>query len=315
MKVFHGAHTLPSTLQGGVMTLGNFDGIHVGHQQILRQVVRESERRHLPSLVYTFDPHPAKVLAPKLELAMIQTLSQRLDTFARSALQATVVEPFTHPFADMEAGTFCDTILGDCFAPSHLIVGYDLTYGRHRMGRTTTLAAWCLQRQIDCSIIEPVFVGDVLISSTYIRRCIASGNVAEAQSALGRPFALIGDIVRGHGIGQQLGFPTLNMMPHNELVPIEGVYVTSARLGSQPGILFPAATYIGRRPTFGGTAQVVETYLLEGTPGAETRMTVDFHHRLRGDIRFDTAEALRQQITDDVAAARTYHETIDGRAI
>ncbi|MBI4365640.1 MAG: hypothetical protein HY543_02360, partial [Deltaproteobacteria bacterium] len=157
-------------------------------------------------------------------------------------------------------------------------------------------------------VVEPVFAGgagETLISSTAIRRAVREGRIAAAAAMLGRPYAIEGAVVRGRGIGKQLGYPTVNCVPENALVPPEGIYVTTATIGERP---YPAATYIGRNPTFGGTTLVVETFLLDfaGEMSAD-RIEVAFHDRLRDDIRFASREALTAQIAKDVAAARAYH--------
>lgn len=307
MEIFHGANQVPRHLQGGVATMGNFDGVHCGHAAILSRVVSHSRTLQVPALVYTFDPHPATVLAPGLAFHMLQTLPQRLASLAACGLTAAVVEPFTADFAAMTARDFFDCILVRALAPCHLIVGYDLTFGRHRAGRVSELQQWCQALLIGCDVVEPLFVKEALVSSTYIRTCVTTGRLDDAAAALGRPYALSGSVVRGHGIGTQLGFPTLNMAPDNALIPPEGVYVTSVRLAADDATLHPASTYIGQRPTFGGTTRVVETFLLTTDPGQPATLEVLFHYRVRGDIRFDTPDALKTQIANDVQQAREFH--------
>lgn len=287
--------------------MGNFDGVHRGHADILSKLVACGQATGTPTLLYTFDPHPAKVLAPDVEFYQLQTMAQRLETLAQCGLTATVVEPFTPAFAAMPAQQFFETIIRTQLAPRQLMVGYDLTFGRHRAGRVAELLTWCAQAAIPCTVIEPVFHKEALISSTYIRRCLASGLITEANDALGRPYALRGTVVRGHGIGRQLGFPTINIVPDNELIPPEGVYVSAVRVDCSSRATFPSATYIGRRPTFGGTAQVVETYLLTTDPGSPATVEVLIQQRLRGDIHFATPDQLKTQIEKDVAAARSFH--------
>lgn len=302
-----GSRHVPAAARGGVMTMGNFDGVHRGHQTILARVVEAAVAQHATAIAYTFYPHPATVLAPALGLSLLQTLAQRTAALARCGIALTVVEPFTAAFAALTAPQFFQEIIVDRFAPRRIIIGYDFTFGRHRGGRVADLAALCTHAGIACDVVEPVFVGQVLVSSTYIRQCVAHGAMDDAALALGRPYALSGTVVSGHGLGRQLGFPTINIVPENALIPPEGVYVTSAQGGAdQPAI--PAATYIGRRPTFGGTALVVETYLLADPVSTPHTLEVRFHTRLRGDVRFDTAEALKQQIAQDVAQARAWHE-------
>lgn len=307
METIHGAPLLPRHLRGGVLTMGNFDGVHRGHAAIVAAVVARSRAHQVPAVVYTFSPHPAQVLAPDLDFSLLQTLPQRLECLAQLGVTATVVEPFDIHFAATSARDFFDQILYRCFAPRQMIVGYDLTFGKHRAGRIAELQQWCQRAQIACEVVEPLFVEEALVSSTYIRSCVISGRLAEAATALGRPYAVRGETVRGHGIGTQLGFPTLNMRPENPLIPPNGVYITSLRALTDDTTAYPAATYIGHRPTFGGTTQVVETYLLTTDPGTPATIEVVFHQRVRGDLRFDTPNALKLQIANDVQVARTFH--------
>lgn len=307
MKIIRGSAHLPPELRGGILTLGNFDGVHRGHQALIAHTLTLSRRLSGPALAYTFDPHPAKILAPELQLLMLQTLEQRLRSLAHCGLDAVVVEAFTPELAHHSAEAFFRDILLARLAPRGLVIGHDFTYGHHRAGRPDTLQQHCLAAGMTCELLPPVFLDDVLISSTYLRRLILQGHVASAAKALGRPFASSGQIVVGRGVGKTLGFPTLNLLPATELCPPEGIYITSAGWGPDWDTQHPAATYIGHNPTFGGTPLAIETYLLTTTPPALTTMEVHFHERLRGDAKFVDAQELQKQIARDVAAAKTFH--------
>lgn len=309
MQSFYGSEKFTHQHKGGVITIGNFDGVHNGHQQIIKQVVNEANTLNVSAIAYTFDPHPAKVLAPQLGLRTLQTPRQREKSLEACGLDVVVVEPFTKEFAELSAQSFFESIIQNRLAPKKMIVGYDLTFGHHRGGRVHDLQRMCAEAGIQIEVVEPIFVEQALISSSYVRQCVLRGQIAIATGALGRPFALIGEVVNGHGIGRTLGFPTLNIMPENEIIPPEGVYITSANLHPFASKSRPAATYIGRRPTFGGTALVVETYILSGEVDENVKqMQVEFHKRIRGDIRFDNPEDLKMQIAKDVTAAKEFHE-------
>jgi riboflavin kinase / FMN adenylyltransferase len=308
MQTVHGSQQVSATLHGAVVTMGNFDGVHLGHQTIIADVCAAAKRDQAPSLVYTLYPHPAKVLAPALGLQLIQTLPQRLRSLAATGIDATIVEDFSPAFAALSAQDFFAQIIVGALAPRRLILGYDLTFGHQRQGRAEDLQVWATAANIACDIVQPQLVGEVLVSSTYIRRCIVQGHIEAATEALGRPFALEGELVRGRGVGRQLGFPTLNLVPHNELMPPEGVYITSACWDTESNTDYPAATYIGRNPTFGGDALVVETYMLaDEPPETLAHLEVRLHRRIRGDMTFRSAEALKNQIADDVNEARAFH--------
>ncbi len=306
MQIISGARQLPDALRGGVLTIGNFDGVHRGHQIILAQVTARALSLNVPAVAMTFDPHPAKLLAPERPLRLIQTTAQRLRALAAWQLTATILEPFTSEFARITAPEFCDEMLATRFVPREIIVGYDFTFGRHRAGRTATLTAWGERAGCAVTIVEPIFVGETLVSSSLIRDCIARGELVAAHTALGRPFALEGHVVSGEGVGRQLGFPTLNMEQHGELLPPEGIYITSARFDEDTALL-PSVSYLGRKPTFGGVTPVIETHLLVPLPATPSRLEIFFHQGLRADQAFISTEELQSQIARDVAAARHYH--------
>ncbi|MBI2345786.1 MAG: bifunctional riboflavin kinase/FAD synthetase [Deltaproteobacteria bacterium] len=305
MQILRGSDNIANPLVRAVLTMGNFDGVHRGHQAILARVVDVARSIGGTPVVYTFDPHPATVLAPERPFFLLQTIPQRLRVLADCGIAVTVLEPFTASLAALAPKDFFDNILRARIAPTHVIVGYDFTFGLHRAGRVELLKTLGSRHLISVEVIEPVFDKETLISSTYIRQCLREGRIASATAALGRPHAIEGALVRGRGIGRQIGFPTANLLPDNALIPPDGVYITSVRLDNRT---YPAATYIGRNPTFGGETQVIETYLLDfaGTIEAE-RMEIALHELLRGDVRFDSTDALRTQIEKDVAAARKYH--------
>lgn len=310
MQIVQSAAALPADLRGGVVCIGNFDGVHVGHQALLRTTLERAASLGAPAIVYTFDPHPTTVLAPRAGVVLLQPLAQRLQTLSTYPLAATVVESFTAAFAAMPAATFCTQVLGAQLAARHLVVGHDFTFGHKRSGHTHDLQQWCAAQQVGCDIVAPVFVGELLVSSTYIRHCVTQGRMEEAAAGLSRPYCISGPLIRGRGVGKQLGFPTLNLVPDNPLLPPPGVYISSAGwTATEHTATHPAATYIGTIPTFGGTTLVVETYLLTDPPPPDiTQMTIAFHRQIRGDVRFDSADSLRLQIARDVAAARAYHQ-------
>lgn len=305
MDITYGSHNLPRPVTRPVLTLGNFDGVHRGHQAIFSRLVTRARMRNGTAVVYTFDPHPATVLAPERPFPLLQTLDQRLATIAACQIDRVIVEAFTPEFAQLHPEAFFATMIRDRIRPEQIAVGYDFTFGSHRGGRAEHLKAWGAETGIGVEIVEPVFVGEALISSTYIRQCVQEGRMRAAAEALGRAYSIVGRPVRGRGVGKQLGFPTVNMVPENAIIPPEGVYITTATIESSH---YPAATYIGRNPTFGGTTLVVETYCLDvDREFAVATTEIAFHERLRPDMRFASPEELKQQIAKDVDAARRYH--------
>ncbi len=224
-------------------------------------------------------------------------------------MDAIIVEPFIREFAACPARRFFEEYLLKYCAPKQIVVGHDFTFGHRRSGTVTQLSHWCAAANIECEIVPPLFHEELLISSTYIRNCISSGDLNASNSALGHPYSLIGPIVQGRGIGRQLGFPTLNLLPENEIIPPAGVYISRTHLDNIESPAINSATYVGLKPTFGGTTLVVETFLL--TTPAELRpqrLSVDLLLNLRGDINFPSAEALKAQISRDVEAIRQWHQ-------
>ncbi|MBI4238523.1 MAG: bifunctional riboflavin kinase/FAD synthetase [Deltaproteobacteria bacterium] len=305
MQIIQGSAAFPPALHGAVLTMGNFDGVHIGHQTICRDVVAKARGWGCASVAYTFDPHPLRVLAPALQLTMLQTVPQRLQALAAAGLDATVVEPFTPEIAALPPQAFLTEILWQRLRPRAVVIGYDFTFGQRRAGRVADLERFGAEHKLQVDVIEPVFCGPILVSSTYLRHCIEQGDVEAAATALGRPYTIGGTLVTGRGVGRQLGFPTLNVRSSNELLPATGVYVTWALHAATQ---LPAVTYVGHNPTFGGTGLVVETHLLTACPPDITQLEVSFLRRLRGDIHFECVDDLTRQIAQDVAAARAYHQ-------
>lgn len=302
-----GSNALPASLHQSVVTLGNFDGVHLGHQALIARVVAVARAQKISALAYTFDPHPLKIVLPHLLTPTLQTLTQRATTLHAYGIDHTIVEPFTKALAQYSPEDFLEKILGKRLQPRHIVVGHDFSFGRERKGRADQLAAWCAAHAIALDVIAPVFVGDVLISSTYVRRCLTAGDVTAARAALGRPYVVAGPVVTGRGFGRTLGFPTINCKTENELLPAEGIYVTTLYVDDAP-TPYPAATYIGRNPTTGGTPLWIETHTLTPPPATHARVRIEFLERLRADQKFGNLEELRAQIARDVAAAKRVHQ-------
>jgi riboflavin kinase / FMN adenylyltransferase len=299
MKVFH---SMPEAreLAGGAIALGNFDGVHVGHQALFAEA-----RRHAPAAALTFHPHPGKVLQPELAPKLITLLPRKLELFEACGLTAAVVQPFNREYARTPAAAFEESLL-DMAGVKHLVVGSDFTYGAQRVGTVATLRQAAAQRGAQVHVVEPVTVDGVVASSSKVREYILEGRVAAAHRLLGRPFDLDGTVVPGAGRGRGIGFPTANVDTQNELRPAPGVYAIRVRLSDDPGRWHPAVANIGVKPTFGGSVVTIEAHLLDfqgDLYGKELR--VQFLERLRAEQRFGSVAELAGQIKRDVEAART----------
>jgi riboflavin kinase/FMN adenylyltransferase len=290
-----------------VVTVGNFDGLHVGHQEILRIVTERARDRGGESAVYTFEPHPRKVLRPESAPRLLTTLEQKLELIDAAGVDMAVVEPFDAGFASLDAETFVRKVLHERLGPEAVYVGYDFRFGHDREGSMRTLTELGPHLGFAVTIVPEVTVGGRDVNSTRIRELLAEGSVAEASELLGRPYRVRGKVVEGDRRGRTLGFPTANLDPENEILPAQGVYAGRIRIleaGGADGL--PAVVNVGRRPTFKEAAELLaEAHLIDWTGDLYgRRVELSFLERLRGERRFPDVEALRRQIEADRDAAR-----------
>lgn len=305
-----GAELAPSEV--GCVTIGNFDGVHLGHQALLASVVERARRYGLPAAVVTFDPHPVRFFrGPALEPFLITTTRQKLACFAALGIELALVVPFDATLAAMDAQAFVQALLVDRLQPREVLVGYDFRFGRGRSGGLDEIAAAGKDRyRVDA--FGPLEDDARPVSSSRVREAVRAGEVEEAARLLGRPFALEGLVVGGDKRGRELGFPTANLAPEPELLePAFGIYVSSLVEGER---VLPAVTSIGVRPTYyedeASAPRTVETYVLEAPAELDLydrRVEVQLHRRLRPELKFESTEALVAQIERDVADARAWH--------
>ncbi|HYL09806.1 MAG TPA: bifunctional riboflavin kinase/FAD synthetase [Candidatus Acidoferrales bacterium] len=294
---------------GSVLTVGNFDGLHLGHQRILHDVVERARSRNAVSTVVTFDPPPLKLLRPEAAPPRISTLTQRLEGFRHAGLDAALVVHFDAAFAKVSAEDFIRKILLDQVGMRAILVGENFRFGHRHLGDTRLLAELGRAQGFNVEIVPPMLCRGEIVSSTAIRREVAEGRVSRAARLLGRPFVLTGEIRRGTGMGNKFVFPTLNLAPEQELLPGQGVYVTETTV---EGRLWRSATNVGRRPTFNGASLSVESHLF-GFSESRTagRMEIHFWKRLRDEKKFSGPEELRGQITLDIARAKAFFNRLE----
>ena len=287
-----------------VLSVGNFDGLHLGHQKILQSVTRRAGSTGERSAVVTFDPHPMRILRPDQAPLMIETLAQRLAGFERMGLDAALVMRFDRILSLVSAEEFIERIVVGCLRVSAILVGANFRFGHRGAGDVRLLSEHGKRGDFVAEIVPPVEVGGQIVSSTAIRSAIASGNVAQAIPLLGRAFSLTGEIRAGAGRGRTILFPTLNLAPEQELLPKLGVYATECVVG---GKLHSSVTNVGTRPTFDGVGVTVESHLFGFSQTvAGGAMEVRFHARIRDERKFPGPEALRAQIARDVETAKKY---------
>jgi riboflavin kinase/FMN adenylyltransferase len=304
MKVFRWPGGALSSVTGSVATLGVFDGVHVGHQSIIRQVTADAGKRGLSSAVITFDRHPQAVLGGPPE-PCITSLEHRLRLFDALDVEICMVVSFTPEVAQMEAEEFARAVLRDILRVRLLIVGFDCRFGRARRGDVALLRRMSGELGLETRVVEPVRVDGEVVSSTAVRRAVMEGDLERAHKLLGRPFSLLGTVVSGSGRGREIGFPTANIDVHNELLPQEGVY---AGLLFADGASLPAVVSVGRRETFFADANaplLVEAHLLDISIELYGRgVEVQFVQYIRPQKRFPSPEALARQIGADCAETR-----------
>jgi riboflavin kinase/FMN adenylyltransferase len=311
MKVFHSAAEVPDDFGPSVVTIGNFDGVHIGHREIMRRVMALARERNLIATVLTFDPHPARVLAPDRAPKLITTVPQRLRRLEREGIEAALLLPFSLEFAGLSPEQFAREVLANTLKARVVLVGEDFRFGYRQSGNIDTLRELGEQFGFDLQPVKAV-TGELggkpgRISSTRVRELVAAGQVSRACRIMGEPFALEGAVVSGQGIGSKKTVPTLNLAAENELLPKTGVYVTRTR-DEGTGRWWPSITNVGYRPTFDGQTLTVETYLLEDPP-AETpaRIEVAFLTFVRDEMRFEKPELLKARILRDASAAKRFH--------
>lgn len=289
--------------QPSVVTIGNFDGLHRGHAEVLRRTLERSRALRMRSVAVTFDPHPVRFLAPQRAPKLISTLAQRTRFLAASGVDVMLLLRFDLALSRLTAEQFIRQVLVDGLRARCVCVGSNFNFGYNQGGRVHTLRQYADQFEILETL--PVRFRGETVSSTGIRALIASGVIGRANRLLGHFFEIEGRIVRGAGRGRSLTVPTLNLEPENELIPKIGVYTT--RISIDGGPILDAVTNVGIRPTFGDGEQAVETHVLSGTLPARTdRARLQFMERLREERKFDSVAALRQQIDVDIRHAERF---------
>lgn len=306
-KVFHSLEDLPADFGAAgrtVLSVGNFDGLHVGHQKILKSVRDRARAGGQSAAVITFDPHPMRVLTPERAPLMIQTLAQRLAGFERMGLDAALVLRFDLALSRVSPEDFIERILVHGMRTGAILVGKNFRFGHRGAGDVRLLAEFGKREGFEVEMIPPVEIDGQVVSSTAVRSAVTDGNVAGAIPLLGRAFSLTGEIQPGAGRGRTILFPTLNLVPEQELLPKLGVYATESTIGNK---LYASVTNVGTRPTFNGVGVTVESHLFGFHEILSSgRMEVRFHTRIRDEQKFSGPDALRARIARDIDAAQKY---------
>jgi riboflavin kinase / FMN adenylyltransferase len=305
---------LPASFPPSVATIGNFDGVHRGHQGVIAEVVARARTKNCASLALTFDPHPARVLRPAFTQRLITPLAQKLELLEGTGIENVAVLSFTELFSKMSARAFATEILRDTFHIQELHEGENFRFGYQAEAGIDSLEALGSELGFKVCVYSPRILRGSAISSSRIRQAIAAGDVSQARALLGRPFAIESTPAAGRGYGTRYAVPTINLATYSELLPANGVYVARLTVGTgSTAEAFDAVTNIGNRPTFQAefteNPTTVESHLLNFHPidlQPDTPLKLTFLKRLRPEIRWPNPEALREQIGRDVRKANRF---------
>lgn len=287
-----------------VLTVGNFDGIHLGHQKTLREALEQARLQAAIATVVTFEPPPLKVLRPEAAPPRISTLEQRIAGFGALQLDAAVILKFDQAFSRIPPEEFVRGILVEQLRMSAILVSDNFRFGHRHAGDVGLLKALGRLCGFETKIVTPVSFRGEIISSTAIRRLVAAGNVSRASRLLGKPFVLSGEIRPGTGTGAKLVFPTLNLAAEQELLPAKSVYITETFV---EGKSYRSVTNVGVRPTFNGSTLAIESHLLDFSELLKSgHIEIHFCERLREERKFSGPEELRAQIAKDIERARRF---------
>lgn len=312
MQVYRQLSYLPSSARPVIATIGNFDGVHRGHQAVIAEVIARARFLGGRSVAITFDPHPSRVLRPDQPTRLITPIRQKLELLAATSLDETLVLPFTEELCHTSARDFAANILVDAVGITEIHEGDNFRFGYHAEAGIEGLEALGRELGFVTVAYAPLQLRGAAVSSSRVRQLLARGDVSAARALLGRPFAVDSTPAAGRGYGTRYAVPTINLATYTELLPANGVYITCLRIGEGAAAeTFEAVTNVGNRPTFGADSFAVESHLLNFHPVAlneSTPLRLTFLRRLRPEQRFPSPEVLRDQIRLDVVRAKRYFD-------
>lgn len=306
MKIFRSLDELPRGFGPTVVTVGNFDGVHCGHRQVLKEVVRRARETHSQAIAVTFEPHPLRVLRPQAALKLITPPEFKESLLSQAGLDALLVIPFTLEFSMTAPAEFARDILAGRLRATEVHEGENFHFGHKAQGTTGRLSELGREFGFAVKAYPVMMMRGSPVSSSHIRELIVAGKVARARHLLGRLFSITAPPAAGRGYGHKYTVPTINMGPYSELAPGNGVYVTRTSVDRET---FNSVTNVGNRPTFGADSFAIETHLLDFHPidiTPESKVEISFLQWRRPEVKFPSVEALREQIGKDVRRAQRY---------
>jgi riboflavin kinase / FMN adenylyltransferase len=313
MEIIKDLEDLEKPFKHAVITIGNFDGVHIGHQALFQKVIKMAHEAGGTAVAMTFEPHPLQVLAPGHHPPVITVPEQKIELIAKTGIDVLICVPFTREFASHSARSFVVDLLLARIGMRAIVVGHDYSFGRNREGNLDILRQWGNELKFEVHVVDWIHepAGEIQrISSTQIRESVMNGNLEEAQRMMGRPFQIHGVVAEGRNRGGRLlGFPTANIRLEHELCPKQGIYAVMVELG---GRLHRGVANIGYSPTFDDHIFTVEVHILDFHRNIYNEpIRVNFIRRLRDEVKFEGLEALKAQIHKDIALARDVLAELD----
>ncbi len=307
MKLIRGLHNLSQPLDGCVATIGNFDGLHLGHQHIIHQLKAVAERYQLPAVVIIFEPQPVEFFDPEHAPRRLARLRDKITRLAEMEIDFLLCLNFNAALAELSAEQFIQHILVDRLRLHHLVIGDDFRFGKKRLGDFELLKRSGEQLGFDVENSHTLLIDGERVSSTRIRRCLAHNDFVMARQLLDRPYSLSGRVAHGKKLGRELGFPTINLRMGHRPVAVQGIFAVLVK-GIDNRILRGVAS-IGTRPTVNGVGTILEVYILNFNEQIYRRcVEVEFLHKIRDEEKFDTLDALKQKIADDIDQATAFFD-------
>lgn len=310
MKIYYSYQTFQSEHHASAVTIGTFDGLHIGHQKILNQLTQYSKQQHLDSVVFTMFPHPRLVLQADQSLKLLNTIAERIALIESCGIDYLVIEPFSKEFSKLSAVEFVRDVLVNCLHTKLLVVGYDHRFGRNREGDFSQLQDFSTLYHFELKQIAKQDIDNIGISSTKIRQALMDGDMETANAYLGYPYLLSGTVIKGQGLGKTLGFPTVNLsIPEAyKLIPKTGVYIVKTEVNKK---MVYGIMNIGYRPTVEGNHKTIETFLLNFKGDLYGKnLKIQLLKRLRDEQKFASLDLLKVQINLDELNARKYIDSI-----
>jgi riboflavin kinase / FMN adenylyltransferase len=305
MKTFESLYDIVK-FPNPVLTIGNYDGIHLGHRRIIERVKERAAEVSGTSMLMTFHPHPLSVLKSARLLGLITPIQMRMRLIEENGIDVLLLLPFTEELRLTEPDAFVKEVLLGKLGIKGLVVGYDFKFGRGGRGDTEMLKDLSREYGFFFEAVDAITLNGEKIGSNRIRKLLIEGDVKKAGLFLGRPYSIEGLVLRGYGRGAGIGFPTTNIETQFELIPKNGVYISEVEIDNKK---YPSVTNIGYNPTFNNVNRSIETFIMDFSENVyEKKVGLYFHDRIRDEIKFDTVEDLKKRIATDVEAARTYFE-------